>query len=221
MALAAIWTVCGSMMAAESPVMTPRIRRELPSSLLARSVLTWLTPGPVTGLVFATVNVIVIAFLAVYGFESLFSRPGIFVPGFVPLMLERFCIAYAAYVVGFFVAVRMVMGIIRINNNPRVELGIAALVAIAVLTSLVPYSIGLHMNDYRPYAYSNWQITNWAWTLGQILDGRNLTSTIIAIAFCVTVGFFACLLAMPQLVMPRRTAVPDRVKQEMDAAHAH
>jgi hypothetical protein len=37
------------------------------------------------------------------------------------------------------------------------------------------------------------------------------------IAVTVTLGFFACLLTMPHLVLPRRTATPQRVKAELDA----
>ena len=215
--LALLWTLCGSLMAAETPIVTPRIRRELPSSFFARSTLTWLTPGPVTGLVFATVNIVVLTWAVVTGMEYLFEQPGISVPAIVPIMLKRVSIALAAYLVGFLVAIRLVIGIVRINNNPRVELGIAALIAVAVLTSLVPYSIGLHINEYRPYSYSIWQITNWAWTIGEIVSGRNLDGTILFIVVTVTLGFFACLLTMPHLVRPRRTATPQRVKEELTA----
>ncbi|NND99219.1 MAG: ABC transporter permease, partial [Pirellulaceae bacterium] len=55
-----LWAVVGSMMAAESPNQTPRIRRELPQSLFARTMLTWLTPGPATGLIFAIVNLLLL-----------------------------------------------------------------------------------------------------------------------------------------------------------------
>jgi ABC-type transport system involved in multi-copper enzyme maturation permease subunit len=216
-ALAMAWTICGSLMAAESSIVTPRIRRELPSSFLARCTLTWLTPGPATGLVFATVNIIVVTWAVVYGIEYVFDQPGVFSRPTFPIMLKRFSVAFAAYLVGFLVAIRVVIGIVRIKNNPRVELGLAALIAVAVLTALVPYSIGLHFNDYRPYSYNNWQITNWVWTMGEILRGRNLEGRILAIAVTVTFGFFACLLTMPHLVLPRRTATPQRVKAELDA----
>jgi hypothetical protein len=215
-ALGVLWTVCGSMMAAESPVMTPRIRRELPNSFFARSLLTWLTPGPVTGLVFAAVNIVLVTWAIVFGFEMLFEQPGIRAPAFFALMVKQLAIAIAAYLVGFLVTIRLVIGMIRIRNNPRVELGLAALVAVAVLAALIPYSIGLHLNDYRTYSYSGWQITNWAWAIGEIMKGRNLEGVILVIAGAVTVAFFACLLTMPQLVLPRRTATPRRVVEELD-----
>lgn len=214
-ALAILWALCGAMMAAESPRMTPRIRRELPSSLMARCFLTWLTPGPVTGVVFATVNIVAAAVAANLGFQYVFDQPGFFARVTAPMMMKRMIIGYAAYLVGFLVAVRVVIGIIRIKNHPRVELGIAALIVVAVLTALVPYSIGLHWNDYRSYSYSGWQITNWAWTLFEIGQGTNLDRQLVMIVFAVTIAFFACVLSAPSLVLPRRTATPKRVREEL------
>ncbi|MGI9472645.1 MAG: ABC transporter permease [Rubripirellula sp.] len=216
--LAALWTLCGSMMAAESSVMTPRIRRELPSSFLARVMLTWLTPGPVTGLVFATVNVVLVSAAVFFSFDYLLSRSDVYVPTNALLMLKSFAIAYASYLVGFLVAVRFVIAIIRINNNPRVELGIAALIAIAVLTALVPYAVGLHLNDYRSYSYSTWQLTNWAWTLFEIGEARDLRFEVGLILCFAVFAFFVALLSQPRLAMPRRTATPKRVQEELETA---
>jgi ABC-type transport system involved in multi-copper enzyme maturation permease subunit len=216
MALAVLWTLCGSMLAAESPVITPRIRRELPSSFLARCAWTWLTPGPVTGLVFASVHVMVATAAVVYFLDVVAAQPGNFIWPGLNNVIERLAVGFAAYLVGFMVAVRIVIGIVRVKNNPRVEIGIAALIAVAVLTSLVPYSIGLHLNDYRSYPYSLWQITNWAWTLGEISRGRALDGTVLCIVVAVSFGFFATLLTAPGLVFPRRIATPARVKKELD-----
>ena len=215
--LALAWTLCGSMLTAESPKLTPRMRRELPKSFIARTTLTWLTPGPVTGLVFATVNIVVLTSVLCYGLEYVLSQPGSLAPPGLIMMLKRFCVAYTAYLIGFLVAVRLIVGVVRINNNPRAEIGLAALIAVAVLSALVPYSIGLHLNDYRPYSYSMWQITNWVWTLGQILNRQSMDQEVTFISVVVLIGFFGCVLARPQLVLPRRTATPKRVQQELDS----
>ncbi|MEM1067956.1 MAG: ABC transporter permease [Planctomycetota bacterium] len=214
--LGAFWAVCGSMLAAECDVMTPRIQRELPSSLLARVLLTWLTPGPATGLVFATVNITLISWAAVRGFEYLFDRTGWLAAPQASATIKSLIIGYAGYLVAFLVGVRTVIAIIRIKNHPRVEIGIAAVIAIAVLSSLVPYSIGLHLNDYRAYDYSAWQITNWAWTLSELSRGVILNRELFVICFFAGVSFLACIFASPQLVLPRRTATPLRVQQERE-----
>ena len=72
--LAAIWTVCGALLVAESSVMTPRIQRELPSTFLGRMCLTWLTPGPATGLVFASSVIAVLTGCVAFGFAQFGKR---------------------------------------------------------------------------------------------------------------------------------------------------
>lgn len=215
LALAMLWAVCGALMAAESAAMTPRIRRELPSSFFGRCALTWLTPGPTTGLAFATVNVVVIALFVAFGIEWLIRTPNSIGPRYG--VFVRLVLAYAAYLIGMLVAVRWLVAVIRINNNPRVEVGLAALVVVAVMTALIPYSVGLHLNDYRPYVYSAWQITNWAWTMLVILNGADLDVMIAVIAIVSLGAFLLTLLASPQLVWPRRIATPERVRQELEA----
>ena len=213
--LAIIWTACGSMMAAESPAMTPRIRRELPSSFLARCTLTWLTPGPATGLAFATINITIIAAFIAFGIEYLIRLPNNWGPQVN--IFSRLVVAYAAYLIGMLVAVRLIIAVIRINNNPRVELGLAALIVVAVIAALVPYSVGLHLNDYRPYTYSFRQATNWAWTFLMITRGQNLSLMIGLIGIGSMAAFLLAMLASPHLVIPRRIATPERVRKELAA----
>ncbi len=214
-ALALLWTIAGAMMAAESPVMTPRIRRELPDSFFARATLTWLTPGPATGLVFAITNIVVIAAMTVFAIQYVYSQPNIYGGRTAISILSGLTVAYAAYLVGLLIAVRLVMSVIRVNNNPRVELGLAALIAVAVLVALVPYSIALHLNDYRPFEYSGWQITNWAWTIVLVANGSSMAKYILTIVVAVVIAFFVTLLLSPRVVFPRRIATPKRVASEL------
>ncbi len=212
-ALGLLWTIAGSMMAAESPVQTPRIRRELPRSFLARCTLTWLTPGPATGLVFAVVNVVVLTAIISITARVLQSGPA----GVSTLVstAERLAVAYAVYLIGFLVLVRLIVAWIRVHSHPRAEIGLVTLIATAVLFALVPYSIGLHLNDYREFPYSFAQITNWAWTFSEINEGVTHDLVVITVAVVSGCGFVACLLASSDLVLPRRIATPERVLQEM------
>jgi hypothetical protein len=209
--LAVIWAFCGSMMAAESSAITPRVRRELPSSFAARCFLTWLTPGPTSGLAFSAISILVVAGFLTASFEYL-DRP---VWGRQTLMLRSLVIVTAAYLVGMLVAVRWIIAVIRRTNNPRVELGIAALMVVAVIGALMPYSIGLHLNDYRPYDYTYWQVTNWAWTIQLVWSGVDLRGLILLIGIVSGIALILTLLASPELVMPRRIATPARVRQEL------
>ena len=111
----------------------------------------------------------------------------------------------------------MLVAVVRIKNNPRAEIGLAALVVVAMVSALVPYSIQLHFNDYRPYEYSWTQITNWVWTLG-LIESRGLpngTSQIIVIS--VALAFLGALTFAATVTLPRRIATPKRVQEEREA----
>ncbi len=216
LSIPALWTLSSSLMVAESSIMTPRIRRELPSSFLARLSLTWVTPGPGTGLVFSTVGAVVLAGLAIAGVDYLVTQQG---PrgfgGQVRQLMTQWSILYAAYLVGFLVVVRWIVAVVRIHNNPRVEIGIATMIAVAVVFALVPYSIGLHINDYRTFDYSRWQITNWAWTMSEVAERRLPQGEEYYVAGAALALFLINLILMPTTVLPRRIATPARVQEEL------
>ena len=50
------WYVMGTMLTAEHPVMSRRVRRRLPTSVLGRGFFTWFNPGPATGYMFAVAS---------------------------------------------------------------------------------------------------------------------------------------------------------------------
>tara|TARA_R110002049_G_scaffold25016_1_gene88225 strand:- start:12409 stop:14058 length:1650 start_codon:yes stop_codon:yes gene_type:complete len=216
MSLATIWLLCGALMSAESTVMTPRIRRELPQSFAARLALTWLTPGPGTGLVFASVCILLLCGASVVGlyYSITMYAPGRGIGTAVWRQFVQLHVLYASYAIAMLCLVRAVVAIVRMKNQPPVQVGIAAFLAIAVVVALVPYSVGLHYNDYRPYAYSWWQLPNWAWTFQQSLDRSLLRGEEYVIAFAAGCMLMGALMLSPSLVMPRRTATPRRVKEE-------
>lgn len=199
------------MMAAESSSLTPRIQRELPGNFLSRLTLTFLTPGPATGLVFASLGSILVAALllaAAYRAESIVGTP---MPGGAVTTLYHLVIAYTSYLVIFLFCVRWIVALVRINNNPRVEIGLAAFIVVAVLAALIPYAIGLHLNDYRQYDYSAWQITNWAWTIGMIVD-RSVSDLLIgALGVCGLIALLLSIATVGRRSLAIKTATPEAV----------
>ena len=215
--LCVIWVIAGSMMVGESSDITPRIRRELPASFVGRAALTFLTPGPVTGLVLASA----VGLVLVGGFD-VWSRQVDMTGGsswFSSRLLadsRRMLWTALAYAVGLLTAASWLMRLIRIRNSPRVEVGFAALVAVMVLSALVPYSIGFHFADYRSYPYNAFQLTNWFWTTVEASDG-NATAIIVAVAVAVmaTMALALTVFSRPKLMFPRRIALPRRVQQQI------
>lgn len=214
--LAVLWTIASSLMCGESSIITPRVRRELPSSFLARATLTWLTPGPTTGLVFAVIAISLQTALIVFALSAFDLASRSWIRGSEINMFARLCVTYSGYLVGFLVCVHWLVRLVRRQNNPRVEIGFAALVAISVMAALIPYSIGLHLNDYRSYDYSFWQITNWIWTLDVVSDSSRYWASTWFIIIVSGIAFAGTMMMHPELVLARRTATPDRVKAELD-----
>lgn len=214
MSLGLLWTFAGAMMAAESSTLTPRIQRELPGNFLSRMLLTFFTPGPATGLVFASLVVLVLLGSIWLALDVIASSSNIVLGNRERRAAMNMTLAYACYLIMFLNLVRWIVAVVRINNHPRVEIGIAALVVVAVLTALVPYSIGLHWNDYRPYAYSYWQVTNWFWTLGLIVDDSLPSGVIETLVVGAIVAFLFSLATVGTRALPSRTATPEAVLKE-------
>ncbi|MDM4013943.1 ABC transporter permease [Roseiconus lacunae] len=216
--LSAIWTISGAMMVSESDTMTPRIRRELPQSFLARLMLTWLTPGPATGTIFAITCIGLLTVLQQLSVQYIANTgiargTGI---GRLNAYIGDPGLLYASYVVGYLVIVRVMMWAIRLRNNPRVEIGLAAFVVVAVLAALLPYSLQLHYYDYQQISYDPaWQITNWAFTLFTALD-QGLPAwqvhNIVGGAICLSL---MAVFASWKATRPRTIATPENVRKEL------
>jgi ABC-type transport system involved in multi-copper enzyme maturation permease subunit len=213
MGLILLWGLASSMLVSESAVLTPRVQRGLPQSFLARATLTWLAPGPATGLVFATLNVWLLVGLMHAGVSYFFGDGNTFNVREEQILLQ-FGFAVASYLTFFLVLVYGLMRLLRRKNNPRVEVGLAGFVVVAVFASLGPYGIQLYLNDFLDFPYSYWQATNWVWTLYSVADGVDCYPVIKGIGVIGALGVLGIMWLNPAIVRPRRIATPKRVLEE-------
>ncbi len=212
--LIVMWISTGAMMSAEASTMTPRIRRELPSSFLGRLLLIWFTPGPATGMVFAIANLSIMLVMMNEVFSNVLLMPDAMSLGIAPDTIRRCLGLIVAYFCIAALGVRMIIALLRQRNTVRVGIGLAAMAVTLLLMAIVPYSIGMHLNDYRQYEYSLWQVTNWIWSLGIAYE-----NTLPEVAFWLIIGmgataFFGHLLFLGRTVLPQRLATPKRVLEE-------
>lgn len=212
--IVAFWAIIGAMMSAESPAMTPRIRRELPATFLGRLLLTWLTPGPATGLVFAVATLSVVATavhlmlwqLATSNSGAWWQRT---LDGHRMMLL-----LVISYLTIAFVGVRVIVAFLRKRNSVKVPVGVAAIAVVLLLMTVVPYAIGLHLNDYRQFSYSAWQFTNWVWTIERAAADALEPLVVYMVMAMGAIAFFTHLLLLGQRVLPQRLATPQRVQEE-------
>jgi len=213
-----LWTIAGSMFVSESPNLTPRVKRDLPSSIFHRSFSTWLTPGPATGFFFVCINAFLMVAWFGFGLKWL-AATNLSVDEFA-IVSKRLAWAFelsstfAAYLVITLIFVGYLVRFIRKKQNPRIEIGIASLIATTIMMALIPYSIGLHLNEFRTYAYSNWQMSNWIWTLSWIYQGNDPGSVPFLVKLIAILILVISLIRNRKVTRPTRTATPQRVLDE-------
>ena len=212
--LVGFWALVGALMAAESPAMTPRIRRELPGTFLGRLLLTWLTPGPATGLIFSMATFTVAAVAAHWLLWQLVESGSSVWIGDALEGHRLMLVLVGCYLMFALVGVRTIVGMLRWKQPVKVSVGIAAMAVVLLAMSVIPYSIQLHWNDYRQFEYSAWQFTNWIWTIeragNNALDGL-VVYLVIALGL---ISFLSHLLLVGRRVLPQRLATPQRVQEE-------
>jgi len=210
--LVIFWVLVGAMICAESPALTPRIRRELPGTFLGRALWTWMTPGPATGLVFSVVGMTIgvaanhwmLASLADLGQWAQTQAE-------LHLMMSLLVVSYVTFAL---VGVRVLIAFLRSRNSLNVRVGLAAMAVILLLMAVVPYSIALHWNDYRQFEYSVWQASNWVWTIERAAAGALDSMVVYLVVSIAFTAFLVHLLLLGQRVLPQRLATPERVLEE-------
>jgi len=212
--LVVTWVSVGAMMCAEAPTMTPRIRRELPGTFLSRLLFIWFTPGPATGFVFAIVNLIAGMLAMSLLFDEAQRLPDVRPVARMVASYRMMITLLIAYLCIALIGVRVIISILRTRNTVRVGVGMAAMAVVLLVMALIPYSIGLHWNDYRQYPYSVWQITNWVWTLG-LAETNGLPEEAYWLVMALGgMAFFGHLLLLGRVVLPQRLLTPQRVLEE-------
>lgn len=225
LALCQLWLLFGFMMIGENQFMSPRVRRELPRSVMGMSFLSFLVPGPGRGYLFAMVNIwgwtlamIVYTFAGDTLLGNMPARNNVFVPGarwrilaallcslsFATLFLS------ANYLFVCFLSTR------RKYLNPAITtiLGVFSVLACVIVSMILHFSL---LQPALANSYSGWQLMNWYWTSYQWLDfgaqNSSVLGSIVVAVGAVVLGLISLVIAARELVR-RPGSVPDRVLQD-------
>ncbi len=211
---AAFWMIMGTLLVGESPILSPRVRRNLPSSFLTRSLWIWFTPGPGTGLVFAIAGFVTFAISINWIYEwAVISQLMIVQPRYEVL---PHAMLLAGYLMFFLSLGRWAMLTMRLRGNIHPAVSLAVMVIVVGIFALAPYSIELFLNDYRGINWSRWQMTNWAWTMEMLLSNRLPDDVPYLVLIMGSITFMIALLTLGRVVMPLKMATPQRVLDEQD-----
>jgi len=190
------WFVAGMFLTSESPVLSERVKRDLPNSALARVFLTWFTPGPGTGYVFVIANMLVVTVLASLPYfwiverfrdvtgtnvAAMTSAAGGVVNNYTfrpqvvaqmpnagrPGVFGAGIVATSYLAIFLGTSALLIRGIRRVSDV-KLTLPVLVNLLLLLLGSGVPWAIQMSSSRMRNWEYSLLQISNPMWTLDEI-----------------------------------------------------
>jgi hypothetical protein len=217
MIAAGYWYIMGTLLTAERPGMSQRVRRRLPQSFFGRIFFSWLNPGPASGYMFVIANVSSIAVLCLLAaiFANFRTTTGSGWPH--PQELNYLVVIGWGYIVAYLgIGLLIVSGLRRIAT---VTMLASILINLLLLLAGfgIPYAIKAMSITLREADYSFIQITDPFFSMAHVAYG-SLTSEMNVIAL-VVVGVAVCvlLLNMPAIIRELRVvreSAPVRVLQD-------
>lgn len=221
-AIAAIyWAIAGAFLTGETAQLSPRAKRQLPQSFLGRTLLTWFNPGSGTGYIFAMLNLLAVmaaAWLAVgYAYATGYE--------YLPELPEWTCftICLLGYVMGYLGLVRLAVVALRMAT----PVGLLATflcqviaVSAGVLFPLLIQAL-VSWGDYNTFSYSILQISNFFWTLYEVVERGPFGGSELALIVGSVGGviFLANLLVAAREVEHVRQQAPQRVLEDERTLH--
>lgn len=216
------WYIMGTLLTAERPGMSQRVRRRLPSSFLSRVFFSWLNPGPASGYLFTVANVTSIGVICLLAmFASAFLGRG---TGPWPSADELLCFLVVGwgYVVAYLglgmIVIAMVKRIAVVTMLASVMIHFLVLLA----GSGIPTVVQLMSVELRNADYSLLQITNPFWSLSHLVDGGVMTEAYVLVLIVPAAAICILLLNLRSVVRELqavRVAPPKRVIEDEAELH--
>jgi hypothetical protein len=215
------WYIMGTLLTAEKPQMSERMRRRLPTTTFGRANLTWLNPGPATGYMFVVANTTAIGIVGLLGMfvgSNIRTAAGGWPGGeelfFLVVIGWSYLVAYLGLGMLIVAAVRHVALVTMLAN-----VLIHFLVVLA--GSGIPTVIQLMSPEKRYEDYTYLQVTNPFWSLKHISNG-NLTEGYVLIFLVPAAAICILLLNLRNVtreLQQVRTALPARVAEDEAELH--
>ncbi|MCC9607862.1 ABC transporter permease [Blastopirellula sp. JC732] len=216
--LAIHWGIHGALMVGESPVLSPRVRRSIPKTILARLCSNWFLPGPARGYLFAVSGMIsgAVSAFALSLLWPYFGSGG----SYDVRMVAAYAVAATSYVAIYLGVGRLLMmGIRRLGSG---DIFLSAIIHLLLLLFGVFIPIIIQLSSYwlPNDEYSLVQISNPFWTLTMILDEPQVIwiselgiAIVLLFGGAVTMLGLQIILSAPDIV-PTAQAAPNRVAEE-------
>jgi len=213
------WMVMGALMTGEWAQLSPRVKRQLPQSLLGRAFLIWFNPGSGTGYVFAVINLMAVTLLACVAM-LVGQTAGMSLRHAQQIVL--FGVLLCGYLAAYLGVGRLIALWLRRYVTFGLLLPVVMHVLLLALGAGLPLLFQAWLFGFAEFEdYSVLQAPNWIWTLIETLDHNILADPAVPILVVSAglIAFFVNLLAGREEVEQVREAVPLRVLQDDEALH--
>lgn len=203
--LATYWLVIGTIALTESTEVSPRVRRELPSTILGRAFLSAFMPGPSSGYLFAVCS----GSVAIVGFGCFGTLVGTKYSGTEPVLFSLVMIGYLMTYLGL---VRLLTLPLALHRMLPLLVAFLMLAALLVLSGVAPSAICVVIEGDLPAVYSELEILDPFWTIVKAFEhnGLPIHLTVLPLASGIAITFIN-LFCMKDLYKYRKIAIPDRV----------
>lgn len=210
------WYAMGTLLTAERPEMSQRVRRRLPSSFAGRALLSWLNPGPASGYMFVVANATALAAICLLGVIITAFAPATTGgwPGFDEVIILT-AIGWG-YLVAYLGLGLIVVDILRRFAHVTMLASVLIHCLLVLAGSGIPTAIQLMSVELRYEDYSFLQITNPFWSLAYVADGGMLEAQVLVVVV-PSVAICILLLNMRKVIrelQQMRMAPPPRVLQD-------
>jgi len=219
---AAYWYVMGTLLTAERPGMSQRVKRRLPRSFLGRVFFSWMNPGPASGYMFVVANATTIVVICFLGMTvSALSGKG---PGPWPGADALFYLLIVgwAYLVAYLGLGMLIVGVVRRVAVVTMLASILIHFLVLLAGSGIPTAVQLMSVELRYVEYSLLQITNPIWSLMHLAEGGVPPESQVLILIIPAAAVCVLLLNLRGVVRELRevrVAPPPRVLEDEAELH--
>lgn len=206
--LAAYWLLVGTVLLSETRELSPRVRRQLPSTFATRMLLSPLMPGPSSGYLFAICTGGVSVLLWGWWASTISDESFGYVD---PVLVAAMMVGYLLLYLG---TVRLLTLPLARRRPLPLPAALMTLVVVLIGFAVLPSVITVVLTSSLPQNYSTLEVVDWMWTTTELFSTSSFSPMYVFSLWCL--AFVVTVLNLPFLVdvfAYRRVAVPERVRR--------
>ncbi len=161
------WFLIGAFMNGESPVISPRVKRAIPTTLFERLLLNWRIPGPERGYFFAVCGIISALAVVIACCVTSWSM-GKIAQHFDAEMLVAYAVGLASYAIIYLGLGRICLQLLHLTFRTDIFISMIVHILLLMFGMLIPVSLQLASNRTLDPTFRH--LSNPFWFVAEVLD---------------------------------------------------